>query len=772
MSAGEPSEVPTPLSDEYAARPKAMFSNVLGWARSMERRAVALRAQLRAVDPELGALVIEKAVSQLDGFLQPGVGRLARALARPPAQLSAESTARRLVESAMEKLLAQGETALGMANELAILEREIAIDRDRFRALLPNVTGSLLDRALLQEQHVRAIRTRDGIRRARRRHAIVRETLLRYEVAALTWSTRTKDVEVVNGAILTIDELHALVTFSRDERKKAATQRDTGVLVRDLASAQLNILSSLAKHIDATTESSALERLLARGDTFTSYGTMARGDEAIVSAGALGAATRAGAQLSTRRKGAPNQFRWKPVPRSVAVSEGTRDDAVEWNVISLADGIVCLSRDDDSPLRLFNAGRELGTEKDVVIKMDARLGPENIGRKDLESLNDMTDTRAGWYTQTSRTRIRLIATDGDLWFGELVKKGVLTRRDGNGASARAPQGLTMKLLGPQRDWNMLPLEQDIIFEGTPVRFGAIRRQGARSGLQNAELLVAHCVDDSTNEVAASALKRERALFEALEAQVGSVGGPLAAIATTFIGIGKAAKLEPCPLYRAFPYLEVRDDAATAWLRVSDQATFSAIRSIAEIFQWVWQSNWTLGVCTPMMFGFSLRWDPDSGLPLPTARLIAAPFATPVGAQFLKQCSQAEFVSTRHERIDITVFSSRIPRGEAAAIGTDMLAMLSLCFELLAKAKIDYGEGNLATWAGIGRVANDGHQFRCSRFVAVAAIMATNQEGREKIFKMFRAMVAGTLISFAACEQYLMSSGESDEPQRLVLRTSQ
>lgn len=772
MPESEPSEVPTPLSDEYAARPKVMFSSVLGWARSMERRAVVLSAQLRAVDPELGASVIERAASQLDAFLQPAKGRLARALARPPSQLSVGSTARRLVETAMDKLLAQAETALGMANELAILEREIAIDRDRFRTLLPNVTKMLLDRALLQKQHVRAIGTRDGIGRARRRYAMVRETLLRYEVAALTWSTRTNDVGVVNDSILTIDELHALVTFSRDERKKAATQRDTGVLVRDLASVQLNVLSSLAKPTDATTESGALERLLARGDTFTSYGTVTRGDEAIVSAGALGAATRAAVQLSTLRNDAINQFRWKPVPRSVAVSESTRDDAVEWNVISLADGIVCLSRQDDSPLRLFNAGRELGTEIDVVIKTDARLGPESIARKDLESLNDLTDARAGWFTQTSRTRIRLIATDGDLWFGELVKRGVLTRRGGNGASARASQGLTMKLLGPQRDWNSFPLEQDIIFEGAPVRFGIIRRQGARSGLQNAELLVAHCVEDSTNEVAVSALKRERALFEAFETQVGGVGSPLAAIATTFIGVGKAAKLEPCLLYRAFPDLEVRDDAATAWLRVSDQATFSVIRSIAEIFHWTWKANWTLGVCTPMMFGFSLRWDPDSGLPLPTARLISAPFATLVGAPFLKQCSQAEVVSTKHERIDITIFSSRILRGEPAAIGTDMLAMLSLCFELLAKSRIDYGGGNLATWAGIARVANDGQQFRCSRFVAVAAIMATNSEGRESIFKMFRAMVAGTLISFAACEHYLMTSGDSDEPQRLVLRTSQ
>ncbi len=771
MPGSEASEVPTPLSDEYAARPKVMFSSVLGWARSMERRAVVLSAQLRAVDPELGALVIERAASQLDAFLQPAKGRLARALARPPAQLSVGSTARRLVETAMNKLLAQAETALGIANELAILEREIAIDRDRFHTLLPNVTKRLLDRALLQKQHVRAIGTRDGIGRARRRYVMVRETLLRYEVAALTWSTRTKDVVVVSDSILTIDELHALVTFSRDERKKAATQRDTGVLVRDLASVQLNVLSSLAKRTDATTESSALERLLARGDTFTSHGTVAKGDEAIVSAGALGAATRAAAQLSTRRKGALNQFCWKPVPRSVSVSESTRDDAIEWNVISLADGIVCLSRHDDSPLRLFNAGRELGTEIDVVIKTDARLGPESIGRKDLESLNELTDARAGWFTQTSRTRIRLIATDGDLWFGELVKRGVLTRRGGNGASARAPQGLTMKLLGPQREWNAFPLEQDIIFEGAPVRFGAIRRQGARSGLQNAELLVVHCVD-SSNEVAVSALKRERALFEALETQVGEVGGPLAAIATTFIGIGKAAKLEPCLLYRAFPDLEVRDDTATAWLRVSDQATFSVIRSVAEIFHWAWKANWTLGVCTPMMFGFSLRWDPDSGFPLPTARLIAAPFATPVGAPYLRQCSQAEFASTKHERIGITIFSSRIPRGEPAAVGTDMLVMLSLCFEMLAKSRIDYGEGNLATWAGIGRVANDGQQFRCSRFVAVAAILATNPEGRENIFKMFRAMVAGTLTSFAACEHYLMTSGDSDEPQRLALRTSQ
>jgi hypothetical protein len=762
--------IPTPLTDAFASGRKAVFTNVVGWARSIERSALKVGEQLRLVDPATHLSIVEQALSEVEAFLQPNSGRFARILARPPSHLVPGSPARQKADAYLAELTTRANVARDVAAALLAFRKDLAKDGERFGNRLPNVTRALLQRAQLEEQHLRVIRSRNGIERARLRYAVVREELIRYEAASLEWTRYEERETLVEDAGQTIDELHALVTFARNERARLTTRRGVGTLLRELASTQFNILASIAETTNLTVGSNALERVLARADALQASLTPVRGEQEIITAGALGAATRAASQREGMSNSERSQFVWGPSPVPRRDPESDLGESVEWNALAISNDLVCLSRLDESVLRLFNAGRKLGSHVDLVVKPGRRIRDDDFERVDLTALNEVAHERAGWFTQTTRARIELIATDGDLWFGRLVRKGTLKRSSANAASQIAPKGLSVKLLGPRREWNNTAPHQDIIPEGQPVVFGGISRIGARSALEDGGLVVAHAVDDVANGAANAALLRERALFEALELQGGTTESPFSCRATTFIGVGKTPMSAPCILYRAFADLEMRDDAATEWLRCSQAATFATIRSVAEIFNRTWKANWTLGVCTANMFGFSLRWDPESGMPLPAARLIAAPFATPLGESYLKQCAEEVYDLTKHERIGITIFPKRVRQEGNSAVGTDMLALLSFCYELLARSTIDYGEGVLASWGGIGRVAIETDQFRSRRFVAISAFAAKTPEGREAIFKMFGAVAAGSLSSLTACERFLSESGETDASEPLVLGT--
>ncbi|MEP6620006.1 MAG: hypothetical protein ABJE47_11850 [bacterium] len=372
----------------------------------------------------------------------------------------------------------------------------------------------------------------------------------------------------------------------------------------------------------------------------------------------------------------------------------------------------------------------------------------------MEALLDVSDSGAGWYKQTVRARVRIFATDGEHYFGRVLRKGSLVRIANTGARQTAPAGLNIRLLGPDCESLGPPTIQDIAFEGLAFKFGGIRCQGARSGLQNAEAVVAHFPDDPENAVAAQALDRERALFAILADKGMPSGGTLVGLGSTFVGFGATRQIATCVLYRAVPHLQMGDDDSTMWLRESDELTFAAIVGISRIFTTCWNGKWSVGSCTLPMFGFAPRWDPVSGLPLPSAKLLTAPFATPFGQPHIMPCSESEFSATNHARLGISALSARIKKGEESNIGTDMLGLASLCFELLANSRIDYGEGHRASWGGIIRVAGERVQFRQPGFVAIAAAAAKTAQGRALLIQMFQAVATGMLRNFTECQESL------------------
>jgi hypothetical protein len=752
-------QVPTPLSDEFATRPKAIFSNVAGWARGIERRAAVLKVRLDALEAETGTLIVQRARLQLDAFLAPRTGRFSRILARPPAQLAAGLPPRRIAESLIAKLLQQAETAVDVAQQLSAFEDQLAEDRARFGALLPNLTRTLLDHAQLMEHHVVDIVSIDGVERARRRHITVREKLMIYEEAAKEFPLAGVGHTITEDCKYTIDELHALLHLARVARARSTARSNIGAFVRNIAAKRLNELGRFGVRGAAGAESAALETLLERSQTLALRQTASRSHDAITMAGALGAGARSGMTSRVTRGRSENEFSWQPSFQAEEAEVSEREGAIEWSVISVVDDVVCLTRHDDSPLRLFNAGMTIAQEVEVVVKSGRHVGPDEAGRSDIDFLCDITDLRAGWFSQTKRAKVRLIATDGEVWFGQLLRKGLLTRRDRSGAKEMAPTGVVIKLLGPERDWGAVGLPQDVVLEGTPITFGGIQRHSARAGLQHAGYVVAHYAADSADEGMKLALVRERQFFEGIELQDGGAAGSFASVGITSVGTGMAPRVGECILYRASAGLEFRDDNSAAWLRTSDESTFAVAQSVAQIYQRVWQAKWSLATCTLSMFNFGLRWDPTSGIPLPVARLVTAPFATPLGARYLIPAAPQHGVTPRYERLGTPMYSSRLLQGETAMEGTDLFAWLYFCFELLAKSPIHYGEGQMPSWARIGMIASQGAQFRQARFVALANVVAGTPEGRRLIRKMFTGIVSGALGSFQACRVFLESEAD-------------
>jgi hypothetical protein len=745
-------KIPTPLADEYATRPRARFTDIPAWIRVIERRASVLESTLAEVAPGLSLGIVLRAKEQLADFLRPGDGRLSRLIARPPEQLDTEAPARRIATELSVKLLEKAERVTAIAEQIVSLATTVGTERAHFAKLLPNLTHDVCEKARIHDRHILALSTRDAVQRAGLRWQIAREFLQRYEAAALEWPP----VSPQSGANddsrsnRTIDEFRALLTLSRRTRGDSRRHRRTVEQVRRIAVQQLDVLASLAPVARLTVASAALDSFLSRANELAARRAPSSGQDAVVSAGALGAATRAG---TTRRIGTRidvPQFSWRPSVSERPVSESDRSDAdaVIWGATVLAEDIICFSRNDHASFRLFNVGMRIGGEVEIVPISGREMGPDSPTQEDARALFEIDDERAGWFSATRRARVLLLATDGEYWFARLLRKGRLERKENSGAKHRPPAGLVVRFLG-HADESMTTAE-DVIVEGVAVKFGGVQRLTARTGLQHAEAAVAH-VHETQGSLA---LVREREVMHVLQSAATRSGGASSGLVAHFIGAGNIKRLGTCFLYRAVPDLQFHQENGGAWLTASEQMTFTAVASLALIYDTAWQSKWSLGSCHLKMFGFSPRWDPKSGEPMPVARLLTAPFATPIDQPYILPCSEGEFATITFDRLRIAALSSRIKKGEAASIGIDMLALLTMTFDLLAIDKIEYGEGHRASWGGIVRVAADGGQFRLSSFVALAAAAAMQPEGREVIAATLLAVSRGAIRSFSEWHDHL------------------
>ena len=679
----------TPIVDRVLTDSLAIPPGLDVWLRAVERRARSLRNTLErcALDPLVIARV-DQVHRQVDALLErESVSPLHRLLRRPLAQIGPGTPAARAFDAYTTRLFRQAEEVLEAQAGIAAVVDQISALRSEHGRRMPHFTELLLGRDDLRDEAMREVRRPSDVRMLLRR---VEDLDLRLHRLSRHLPPPDHDERVFardHEKRVSTAELWAALQLRLDERRRVENGPDPVHGLRLLQADQLRRLGRAGGW-----ERSARTLTHAAAEQLAQF-SMEAGSEVAYPGSDTGLWTALLQAADRARFSALGPDAWQP-RISAAPTGRSADESADSTVyvVAIADGFAYLSREFQSPVRLWSRTAREGevVEARVFGPSGSIIATERVATDIAPMFDGAALNEPAWYATQRRATLLVLGEYRHGWFARLQSRGAVRRlnvpawQDGEGTatavrvfesdrSASAERVLLVGVTEPEAHR----------FIGIDTYQVSVPRLGCRT----AWLRTAGGSRSSQQE----ALGREQALFRALRRRSPELAARPLGLGQLPSG-GKPGFLYASPLgLRA-----TGRSVAAEWLR---EDPLPMLRAVFRTALAAHETGYALGVYHLDLFAFGLEPWGESGRVRPRATLVAAPLATRLGHSFTPPGTGAGLDPPEYPHLGFRGFAPAVQHGDVALPDLDLNGLALMCLEAMIDRPISSGVAQ-ATWAGL------------------------------------------------------------------------
>lgn len=659
--------------DRHLTDPLALPIGLAPWLRAMELRARGLHAQVWEIYGRAPICrAFEEAAEAIERFVfDDQASLLIRALKRPLRQLAPNTTANKSLDRYATQLFEQVELAIRTQSAFEELHLRVSKLVSTTGTRLPTLTAQYLGEARLTAVALERVNKLSDIERMHRRCRWVEDKLSTLLDGAPDVSS-SEISRVALGPQPRPEELRALRRLRMRQRDAIARRSGLTAGTRLLIVRHQTMLdeAASASHAPSQPLDFILERLSQTLSDVTSG--FADHEDVLLGVGMVGKASealRAGLHEASPRR----------TTRQTGAAVD-RDASVLY-VIPIDDRNVLVTRNRESPIRLWTTHdpRPNQTVPARVFAATGKWHSQKLAELDIAPLFEGVAIGFRWLRNVRDASIRLVAEDGEDWFGVIEQRGRVAPTDVAAWKQSCQTSGALRVLRTPEDLErheIVPV--GLVGDAAESLFGFTTRR-VLSPL--ADTPFAWLRTDTSPEIASAPPDREFSLFRLLHRRHAAFS--LRALAAAQVEGERGRGF----LYA--PVLALRTAEAPPLLQwLSNPTTlFDCLRSVARVLIAVRETGYSLGACHLDMFAFAVDWDAELRHAKPRAILYTAPLATPFGSRFGGGMISDSF---SYPRLRFRGVDPEVVKGAIASPKIDAVAFAVFALEVLATKSVVEG----------------------------------------------------------------------------------